>query len=338
MAMAGRRLYPHTPDYAVPPGETLRETIEALGMDQTDLAVRTGLDKKTINQIVNGKHPLTQHTAIRLERATGVPARLWNNLEMQYQERLARQRDREHLESELTWLSSIPVRQLSTRGVVQASGDRIELMRQALGFFGVGSTTEWRQWLDGVLRRMGMPLPDRFQEGATATWIRLGEVAAREISSRPFDSESFRRGLSEVRRMNHATTSGTEHRIVELCAEAGVAVVFVPQIPGCPALSLTRWLTPCKALIQIPFHSRPDDRLRAVLFHAAGHILCDPKKTITIDTGEGDKESERKANRFASEWLAPFGNVVRPASPRPTLRSPRASGLDSRATKRNATP
>ena len=85
--MTGTRLYPHTPDYAVPPGETLRETIEALGMDQAELALRTGLDKKTIDQILGGKRPLTRHTAIRLEEATGVPTRLWNNLEILYHSR-----------------------------------------------------------------------------------------------------------------------------------------------------------------------------------------------------------------------------------------------------------
>ncbi|MCX7045019.1 MAG: HigA family addiction module antitoxin [Candidatus Sumerlaeota bacterium] len=85
--MARKICYAHEPDYAVPPGETLRETIEALGIDEAELAVRCGLDKKTINQIIQGTHPLSQETAIKLERATGVPARMWNNLERQYQER-----------------------------------------------------------------------------------------------------------------------------------------------------------------------------------------------------------------------------------------------------------
>ena len=43
-----------SPDYAVAPGETLREVIEAKGISQTDLAIRTGLADKTISQIMNG--------------------------------------------------------------------------------------------------------------------------------------------------------------------------------------------------------------------------------------------------------------------------------------------
>ena len=79
------------PDYAVAPGETLQETLDELGMTQKELAVRTGLTPKTINWIVKGKHPISRETAIGLERATGVPAHVWNALEMHYRERLARQ-------------------------------------------------------------------------------------------------------------------------------------------------------------------------------------------------------------------------------------------------------
>lgn len=39
------------PNYAIPPGETLRETLETSGMTQVELADRTGRPKKTINEI-----------------------------------------------------------------------------------------------------------------------------------------------------------------------------------------------------------------------------------------------------------------------------------------------
>jgi HTH-type transcriptional regulator/antitoxin HigA len=79
------------PNYAVPPpGETLRETLESLGMSQAELAQRTGRPKKTINEIIKGKAAITAETAIQLERALGVPASFWNNLERNYRETLAR--------------------------------------------------------------------------------------------------------------------------------------------------------------------------------------------------------------------------------------------------------
>jgi HTH-type transcriptional regulator/antitoxin HigA len=74
------------PNYAVPPGETLKETIVSLGMTSAELARRTGRPKKTINEIIKGKAAITPDTAIQLERVLGVPASFWNNLERNYQD------------------------------------------------------------------------------------------------------------------------------------------------------------------------------------------------------------------------------------------------------------
>lgn len=80
------------PNYAVPPGETLRETLSFSGMTQAELAGRAGRPKKTINEIISGKAAITAETALQFERVLGVPASFWNNLERNYQETLARLR------------------------------------------------------------------------------------------------------------------------------------------------------------------------------------------------------------------------------------------------------
>lgn len=144
--MANRNGYRHEPDYAVPPGETLQETLDALDMDQKELALRTGLSQKTVSQIINGKHPLSQQTAIKFGRVTGVPASIWNNLEMLYQQRFARQKDRERLENDLQWLKRIPVKELINRGYVSDEKDRVSLLKQVLTFFGVDCPESWEQY------------------------------------------------------------------------------------------------------------------------------------------------------------------------------------------------
>ena len=71
-------------DYATPPGETLLETINALGMSQVELESRTGITKKTINRIIKGKEPITQNTALALEKVLKVPAHFWLNMDDRY--------------------------------------------------------------------------------------------------------------------------------------------------------------------------------------------------------------------------------------------------------------
>jgi addiction module HigA family antidote len=79
--------YIFQPDYAVPPGETLRETMEALGLDEKKLARLLGLSEESLNAILEGNATITPALAIELEDVTKVPAHVWNNLEAQYQSR-----------------------------------------------------------------------------------------------------------------------------------------------------------------------------------------------------------------------------------------------------------
>jgi len=85
--ITAKRKYKFEPDYAVPPGETLREIMEDLGMTQKEMAKGIGLTVQSLNRIFKGTQPITFESAGRLELATGIPARFWNRLEAQYRDR-----------------------------------------------------------------------------------------------------------------------------------------------------------------------------------------------------------------------------------------------------------
>jgi addiction module HigA family antidote len=87
--LKAKRRYGFEPDYAVPPGETLKEVMASLDMTQKGLAVRTGLTVQSLNRIFKGEQPITYETANKLELATRAPSTMWNNLETQYREQLA---------------------------------------------------------------------------------------------------------------------------------------------------------------------------------------------------------------------------------------------------------
>lgn len=77
-------------DFATSPGETLHDSIQALGISQIELAERTGLDKRTITRIIQGIEPISRHTASALEKVLRVPAHFWLNMEAAYREHCAR--------------------------------------------------------------------------------------------------------------------------------------------------------------------------------------------------------------------------------------------------------
>lgn len=309
MTRGRRQRYPFEPDYAVPPGETLNETLDSLRMTQRDLAVRTGMSAKTINEIIKGKAPITADTAVLLERVTGVPAGMWNNLEANYREQLAKIADRQRLKDDLDWLKSIPSKQLINRGIIEEQPDEVCLLHAVLTFFGVASSKSWRDlWMkpEAAFRKSA-----RFkaQPEAVATWLRLGEIEARQIETGPYDRDNFWDVLKKIRALTTENPEVFQPKMTELSASAGVAVVFIPEIKRCPTSGVARWLSPEKALIQLSLRYKTDDQFWFSFFHEAGHILNDAKKEVFIDDGgEGDARDEQ-ANRFAANFLIPLSRA-----------------------------
>jgi addiction module HigA family antidote len=292
------------PDYAIPPGETLLDTIEALGMSQTELSERTGRPKKTINEIIKGKAPITPDTALQLERVLGISAAFWNNLEKYYRETLARLAEQERLKEQVAWLDELPVKELVKMGWIRPFKEKVSQLQEALGFFGVASPECWREmWLGAnVAYRTSQLFAN--DPGAVSAWLRRGELVAREIACKPYDDATFKTALKTIRSLTVKPPEEFQHDVVRLCADAGVAVAFVPELPKMRASGATWWLTTNKAVILLSLRYKRDDHLWFSFFHEAGHILLHGKKEVFIEDND-TSEKEEQANRFASEFLIP---------------------------------
>ncbi len=301
---------PFKPDYAVPPGQTLQETIERLQMSQTELARRTSRPVKTINEIIQGKAAITPETAIQLERVLGVPARLWNSLERNYREALARIGEQKRLESEIPWLKNVPVRELIQMEVLPDLPDKVALLAATLNFFGVATTKAWEtQWAQpqAAFRQSRAFVSS---PGALAAWLRLGDLQAHRIDCRNFSGSRFRSTLVRIRQLTREEPRVYQPETVRLCAQAGVAVVFVPELSKTRVSGATRWVSSERAILQLSLRYKTDDQLWFSFFHEAGHILLHGKREVFVegppdaDASQRDQK-EGEADRFASETLIP---------------------------------
>ena len=70
---------------AFPPGDFIREELQARGWTQSDLAYILGRPLNRVNEIINGKRAVTPQTAKALASAFGTTPELWMNLETAYQ-------------------------------------------------------------------------------------------------------------------------------------------------------------------------------------------------------------------------------------------------------------
>lgn len=75
---------PIKPAEIFPPGDFIREELEARGWTQADLARVIGRPLQAVNEVINGRKRITAETAKELGLAFGTGAELWMNLESAY--------------------------------------------------------------------------------------------------------------------------------------------------------------------------------------------------------------------------------------------------------------
>lgn len=74
-------LFPSEP---VHPGLLLKEEIEYRKITQKQLAAQMGISYTVLNEILNGKRPISADYALFLEAALGIDAQLWIQMQADY--------------------------------------------------------------------------------------------------------------------------------------------------------------------------------------------------------------------------------------------------------------
>jgi hypothetical protein len=134
-----------------------------------------------------------------IEKVLGVPASFWTNHERMYRDALARRREAGQLEQQLDWIKTMPVKELVRAGWVAASTEAVGQLRAVLSFFGVAGVEEWRALWESPEAAFRQTSAFVANSGATAAWLRKGEIEAQKIDSAPFDGAVFTEALRHLR-------------------------------------------------------------------------------------------------------------------------------------------
>lgn len=308
---------PFAPDWVSPPGESILDLIEERGWTQAELATRLGYTEKHVSQLINGKVPLTQDAAIRLERVLGSSVGFWLAREAKYREREARLEAAEKHAGWVEWLDELPLKELMTEGVIAKRRNDAKakpaLVEECLRFFGVASPEEWRNYYGEMQVAFRRSRAEQSDIGAISAWLRMGEQQAEKQDGPKYDRSRFETALKEIRQLTTLAAVAFEPRMRALLHQAGVAFVLVPAIPRAHVSGVARWLNGNRPLIQLSLYGKTNDKFWFTFFHEAAHILLhastkEEKKSVFLDdpnTSHASDPQEHEANQWAGDWLIP---------------------------------
>lgn len=294
------------PAEVFPPGEFLREELEAREWTQQELADILGRPPRLISELISAKRTITPETARGLADAFGTSAEFWMNLESQYQLSKVKTADNQ-VARKARLYSKFPVREMLRRGWIQAS-ENIDVFEQRFcGFFNI-KNVDAEPELTHYAKKT--------HEAATVTplqlaWLfRVRSMAAQQI----IPSYSAPKLRSAVDRLATLLMAPEEVRHVpRILSGSGVRLVFVEPMAGSKLDGACFWLDDEKPVIGMTLRFDRIDNFWFVLRHEIEHVLREDGKggegpIVDNDVGSPEtsiSECEKLANAAGAEFCVP---------------------------------
>lgn len=302
----------YVPPVMFHPGVMLAEKLEELKMPIKEFAVRSAKPEKTIHDVLKGKSSITPDMAIQFENVLKIPARFWLKMQRDFDEHLARLRQKETLKQAVGWMRKFPFADMEKKGFlpVAKAKSAAEKTQLLLEYFGIAKPEAWEGYYQKqvLCTAFRLSLMELSNQHSLSAWLRHGEI---QIGSgnigEQYSADALKKQLLKMIELANCEHPDFKPKLVELCAEVGIILVYTPHIKNSKAQGATRWVNNCP-LIQISDCRKKYDIFWFSFFHEIGHILLHNKKDVFlegIEYSEKSADKEREADSFAAELLVP---------------------------------
>ena len=282
---------------ATPPGATIKEQLLDRGLSQKEFALRMDMSEKHISKLINGEVQLTPDVAYRLEMVLGVPAKFWNNLEATYREKLVKVKVENAMEADKELAKQFPYSELAKLGWVPKTKKLTEKVINLRKFFEVVNLEVIQNTQISKIACRRLSITEK-GDLALLVWAQKAKIEARKIDTSSIDLKTLKKIISQIRCMTIMDPEYFCPELINLLADCGIALVFLPHISGSFWHGAT-FYDGKKIVIGLTVRGKDADKFWFSLFHELGHVLLGHINQVDGTT----EEDEEAADNFAKETL-----------------------------------
>ena len=293
-----------------PPGDFLKEELEARGWSQTELAEIIGRPPRLVNEIISGRRAITPETAVQLGDSLGTSAELWMNLESQYQ--LSKVRGSGGSIARRAQLHErFPIREMLKRGWLQPA-DNVDVMeQQVMKLFGLASISAPMKFAHAAKKADSETPPSMHQ----MAWL----CRARSLLSAKPAPEYRKAALAKALTVLTSFLGDAEQcrHVGRVLGEAGVRFLVLESLPGSKIDGACFWLDNGKPAIVMSLRLDRIDNFWFVLRHEIEHVLQGhgKKQGYVLDQeiefdGDTVNAEEFVANSAAAQFCVPQDKLL----------------------------
>jgi len=291
------------PAEVFPPGEFIREELEARGWTQEDLAQIMGRPLRLVNELINAKKQITPDTARGLAEAFGTDALYWMNLDSAY--RLSNTNPVDESVSRRAQLyANFPVREMTKRGWIESSQNLDVTEHRVLQFYNLKTVAEKPVFAHAAKA-------SQYNERTPIQWAWLfrAKQLSEAVRVAPYAGNKLRQFLSKLKMLRIAAEE--IRQVPALLSEAGVRFVIVEFLPGAKIDGAAFWLDEKSPVIALSLRFDRIDNFWFVLRHEIEHILNNDGLMVDLELSEQLERNivlppeEVVANDAAAEFCIP---------------------------------
>jgi HTH-type transcriptional regulator/antitoxin HigA len=248
-----------------PPGEFIREELDARGWTQGVLAEVMGRPDRMVSEIVSGKRAITPETAKGLAAAFGTDPTFWINLDGAY--RLSKA---EHCDDEVRRRAAVysfaPVKEMIRRGWIEISESIDVLEQRIMDFFCVKSLTETPSFLGAAKATAAPPT------SAQMAWLFRVKQIAQRLMVPSYSDAKLRDALPVIRSLMKNPDDAA--KVPRILAECGIRFVVVEGMPSGKIDGVCFWLeNGTSPVVGMSLRFDRIDNFWFVLRHELEHVL-----------------------------------------------------------------
>jgi HTH-type transcriptional regulator/antitoxin HigA len=295
------------PAEVFPPGEFVKEELEARGWTQNDLADILGRPPRLVSEIISGKRGITPETANGLGQAFGTGGQFWMNLDSSFQLARARRSD-DVVARRAKLFEKAPIKELLRRNWIEASSAIDVLESRVCAFYGTKTLDE----------ELEFPYAARGTVDAEVSrgrwaWLFRAKHLANSIAVPPYSSQNFDALVADLRGL--LNTPEQVRTVPDVLARYGVRLVVVEPLPQTRIDGACFWLDERSPVVALSLRYDRIDWFWHTVMHELGHVKKgDAQRRVSIDVdlvgeqarrSEDKPKAERDADAFAVEALVP---------------------------------
>ena len=301
------------PAEVFPPGDFIKEELEAREWTQTDLAEILGRPQRLVSEIINGKRAVSPETAKGLGEAFGTGAQFWMNLESAYQ--LARtQNPDDDVARKASLYSKAPIQEMLRRRWIEPSNSIDVLEKQVVDFFELSRLDDDIRFCAAARQSIPNVNPTPMQ----CAWLFRAKKLARAVQAKRFTPQLLDEGLARLRALLQSPEE--VRHVPRILAESGIRFVVLEPLPQTRIDGVCFWLDNVSPVIALSFRYDRLDWFWFTLGHELQHVRNGDgrERPAQLDTDlvgehaertEEKSVSEQEADRFAAQFLIPEGQL-----------------------------